>query len=177
MGLADSDASMNIDSIEKKLREAQFFLERMKEQEQRAFGDREPFDFFLSAFLSAVRTIDYRLRNERGSTYPGWRDAWNGSHASDDGVIKFMNDDRRLEVHESGSARSVSEEEIRVAGIYSDKSGTLTISAPPGAESALIHKPAYSFTIDGADRKVTNMCAACVAALDRMLQDFKAAHP
>jgi hypothetical protein len=59
-------ANMNIDSIEKKLREAQFFLERMREQEQRAFGDRDPLDFFLSAFLSAVRTVDYRLRHECG---------------------------------------------------------------------------------------------------------------
>ena len=168
---------MNIDSIEKKLREAQFFLQRMTEQEQRAFGDREPFDFFLSAFLSAVRTVDCRLRHEHGSTYPGWRDAWNAGHASDDGVIKFMNDDRRLEVHESGSARSVSEKEIRVAGTYSDELGTLTISAPPGAELAVIRKPAYNFMVGGADRRVTDMCADCVAALGRMLHDFKAAHP
>jgi hypothetical protein len=53
---------MNIDSIEKKLREAQFFLGQMREQERRAFGDREPFDFFLSAFLSAVRTVDYVIK-------------------------------------------------------------------------------------------------------------------
>src|ERR1700736_902001 len=168
---------MNIDSIEKKMREAQCFVERMREHENRAFGDREPFDFFLSAFLSAARTVDYRLRHEGGSTYVRWRDAWNARHASDDSVIKFTNDDRRTEVHEGGSARSISAEEVSVAGVYSDKSGTLTISAPPGAESAVIRKPAYYFTIDGVDRKVTDMCVDCVAALGRMLQDFKATHP
>jgi hypothetical protein len=126
-----SVANVNIDSIDKKLREALFFLKYMRDQEQLAFGDREPFDFFLSAFLSAVRTVDYRLRHEHSSNYPGWRAAWNAGHTSDDAVIKFMNDDRRLEVHESGSTRSVSVEEMRVAGSYSDKSGTLIINAPP----------------------------------------------
>ena len=48
---------MNLDRIEKKLREADFFLNKMREQERSAFGDREPFDFYLSAFLSAGMTI------------------------------------------------------------------------------------------------------------------------
>jgi hypothetical protein len=39
-------------------------------------------------------TVDYRLRHEQGSTYPGWRDSWNARNASDNAVIKFMNDDR-----------------------------------------------------------------------------------
>jgi hypothetical protein len=40
--------------VDKKLREARFFLDQMREQERRAFGDKEPFDFYLSAFLNAA---------------------------------------------------------------------------------------------------------------------------
>ena len=67
---------MNIDNVEKKLHEAAFFLDKMRDQERKAFGDKEPFDFYLSAFLNAGRVVDYRLRHEQGSIYPSWRTAW-----------------------------------------------------------------------------------------------------
>src|SRR6201987_4938645 len=61
---------MDLERIEKKLREARFFFGKMINQESRAFGDKEPFDFYLSAFLSAGRTVDYRLRHDQATTYP-----------------------------------------------------------------------------------------------------------
>jgi hypothetical protein len=36
--------------VQKKLREARFFLDQMREQERRAFGDKERFDFYLARF-------------------------------------------------------------------------------------------------------------------------------
>ncbi len=82
-------------SIDKKLREARFFLDRMIEQEAKAFGDKEPFDYYLSAFLSACRTVDYRLRHQQSATYPSWRKKWdNALTPNGSGVIKFMIDDR-----------------------------------------------------------------------------------
>ena len=57
---------MNIESVEKKLREANSCLAKMRDQESRAFGDKEPFDFALSAFLNAARTVDYRLCHVAG---------------------------------------------------------------------------------------------------------------
>ena len=65
-----------VENVEKKLREAGFFLDKMSEQEHGAFGRKEQFEFYLSAFLSAGRTVDYRLRHEQGATYGKWRTAW-----------------------------------------------------------------------------------------------------
>ncbi len=169
---------MNIESVEKKLREAQFFLSKMTEQEQRAFGEREPFDFYLSAFLSAARSIDYRLRHEQKAIYPVWRSAWNAKLSLDeDKLIKHMVDDRANEVHESGSGRSAGFEGIAVMGGYSDPSGTLTIFAPPGTPPAVFNKPAYYFTLGGTNHKVTVVCAKYLALLDRMIAAFKADNP
>src|SRR5665213_4094620 len=42
-----------------------FFLNRMVEQERKAIGDKGPFDFCLSAFLSACHTVDYRVDMDR----------------------------------------------------------------------------------------------------------------
>jgi hypothetical protein len=170
---------MNIENVEKKQREARFFLSKMIEQESRAFGEREPFDFYLSAFLSASRSIDYRLRHEQAVIYPAWRNSWNSTlAASDDQLMKYMADDRILEVHESGSGRNATVEYSDIPGsTYSDDSGVLTVFAPPGTPLGTIGKPAYYFTIGGANRRVTEACTDYLALLDRMVTDFKAANP
>jgi hypothetical protein len=149
---------MNTENVEKKLREARFFLNKMIEQEKLAFGDKEPFDFYLSAFLSAARTVDYRLRHEQETTYPAWRKAWDASLGSaGQGLIKFMIDDRNVEVHESGSARNVKAKDIVVGDTYADKSGTLYFSPAAALHlsegskipHAVIRKPTYAFTMRG----------------------------
>jgi hypothetical protein len=72
----------DIANVQVKLREAQSSLEKMRDHEQRAFGDKH-FDDYLSAFLNAARTVDYRLRCEYPTTYPIWRDHWNAKHPDD----------------------------------------------------------------------------------------------
>jgi len=57
-------AKMDLAPVHKKIAEAHFFLGKMTEQEPRIIGDKEPFDYYLSAFLNAARTVDYRLRYE-----------------------------------------------------------------------------------------------------------------
>jgi hypothetical protein len=176
-----------IENVEKKLREARFFLDKMREQEDRAFGDKERFDFYLSAFLSAARSIDYRLTHKHKGTYKHWRGRWNTSNPEGDALIKFFMDDRNLEVHESGSDRDVKQESVPVRGYYSDKSGTLVAfstplplavahDVPPSERDAVMYKPAYFFTIKGRERKATDACAECLAWLERMVAQFKAEH-
>jgi hypothetical protein len=52
----------------KKIEEALFLLDKLIEQEPRIIGDKQPFDYYLSAFLSAARTVDWRLQREQGTT-------------------------------------------------------------------------------------------------------------
>jgi hypothetical protein len=86
---------MDLQMVEKKLREARFFLDKMIDRESTAFGDKEQFDFNLSAFLNAARTVDYRLRHEHKATYEPWREKWDANLTTQDAVlIKFMVDDR-----------------------------------------------------------------------------------
>jgi hypothetical protein len=175
---------MNIENVHKKLGEARLFLGKMRERESLAF-DKGQFDPHLSAFLNATRTVDYRLRHEQKKTYPKWRKAWDAKLTpAEDSLIKFMVDDRNVEVHGSGSGRSTKTEEIKVGNEYSDASGTVTTggsgtliaSGLPGM-GAIIHKPAYYFTISGAERKATEACAEYLALLERMVAQFEADHP
>ncbi len=176
--LAHGGDKMDLERIEKKLREARFFLDKMRDQESGAFGDKEPFDFYLSACLGAARSVDYRLRHEQPTTYPAWRKSWDESLTSpEQRLIEFMVIDRNVEVHESGSTRSIKTEEIKIVGdTYSDKSSTHYVSGPPGMPSASIFKPAYLFAIDGVERKATEACAEYLTLLERMLAKFKADH-
>jgi hypothetical protein len=163
-----------MEKVEKKAREARFFLTKMSEQERLAFGDKEPFDFFLSAFLSATRTIDNRLRHEQCEKYLDWRKVWDEKLTRPEkSIIKFMIDDRNIEVHEGGSRRNPTTGDINVGNFYSDQSGSLFISGPPSMSGATIQRPAYSFTIAELERKVTTVCAEYLALLERMVEEFK----
>jgi hypothetical protein len=176
---------LDIARVHKKIGEAQFFLAKMIERERRVFGGPEQFDYYISAFLNACRTVDYRLCHEQKATYKAWRKAWNARLTPEDSsLIKFMVDDRNVEVHESGSRRNVGQEEIKVGvgGSYSDGSGTLEVFGSPSVllgvdTAAVIHKPTYYFTIAGSDRSATEACATYIALLQRMVAEFEAARP
>jgi len=95
-----------------------------------------------------------------------------------------MREDRRAEVHDSGSSRSVGQEDIKVGAgsSYSDGSGTLEAFGSPSAllgvdTAVVIHKPTYYFTIDGAERRATEACTAYLALLQRMVAQYEADHP
>lgn len=168
---------MDLERIHKKLAEAQFFLGKMTEQEHwnRTFGDRQlAFDFYLSAFLNAGRTVDYRLRYEQQASYKAWRKAWDARLTPEENsLIKFMVDDRIDEVHKSGSSRSEAKESVRFGiGAHHRDRGRITVSGLPGMPPNLIDKPIYNFTIDGAERRATEACAAYLALLRRMVVQF-----
>jgi hypothetical protein len=170
---------MDLARVRKKLAEAEFFLNLMIAQEPQIFANKEPFDYYLSAFLNAARTVDYRLRHEQGVIYKPWRGAWDATLSpSERGLMKFIDDDRRVEVHDSGSSRNVAREGVVFPiGTHQVSSGILTISGPPGMQPAVGYRPTYSFTIDGADRKVTEACAEHLTLLRRMVAQFEADHP
>jgi hypothetical protein len=172
---------MGFETVRTKLQEARSFLNLMRDQEQRAFGDRSQFDNNLSAFLSAGRSVDYRLKHEYKATYPTWRTKWNASHPFEDRPLESMHTRRANEVHASGSGRAVKSKEIKVGsgGSYSDKSGTLEVMGSPtpltGVDTgATISMPHYVFDIDGVAKPVTEACAEYLTVLEQMVAQFEA---
>jgi hypothetical protein len=160
-----------MDRIRKKLREATFFLGKLAERSRLAFGDREEFDFYLSALLSAARSVDYRLRHE-DSAYADFRASWNTSLSPDEqALVKFMVDDRNLEIHESGSSRVQGEERVAIGSSYRDASGTVTVAAPVGVPIELV-KPTFSFLMNGKPVPVVESCASYLEILKRLVADY-----
>ena len=93
------------------------------------------------------------------------------------GLIKFMVDDRNIEVHQSGSSREIKEGGVTLGiGEHRLPGGIHTVSGPPGT-TATIRSNEYNFTINGVERKATEVCADYLALLQRMVTQFEADHP
>ena len=161
-----------MDRIKKKLREATFFLGKLVEGSHLAFGNRDEFDFYLSAFLSAARSIDYRLRHEQKPTYPTFRATWDTTLTTDEqALVKLMIDDRNLEIHGSGSSRVQADERVAIGSSYRDTSGTVTVLAPVGVRIELV-KPTFSFLMNGMPVPVVESCRSYLDILERLVTDY-----
>jgi hypothetical protein len=170
---------IDVSGARKKIAEAQWFLDRLTEQRARFFGDKEPFDYLLSAYLNAARKVEYRLHHEHNSLYKPWRKKWDAGCTADElALMSFMVDDRDVEVHEKGSTRTVGQEGVKFGdGTHHIEGGTVMIAGPPGMEPAVTYRPSYSYTISGSNREVTEACAEHLALLRRMVDRFESDHP
>jgi hypothetical protein len=171
---------VDLSRVTKKLRETEFFLDKMKRHEGGTSADElERFDFYLSAFLSAARTVTYRLQHEQ-QNYKSWRPGWDARQSeADRALIKYLVDDRNVEVHESGSARMSSETERNVApGTYRiANGGVVTVTGPPGmTNAARLSLLTHSFTIEGVEREALEACGKYLGLLALLVQDFKNDH-
>lgn len=160
-------------AVKKKLREAEFFLRKLAERSRLAFGDREEFDFLLSAFLCASRSIDYRLRHEQGEKYRTFHKNWERALNPDERkLIKLLVDDRNLEVHQSGSGRLACVAMERIGNSYQDASGRVEVFAPPRTPAARIGRPTYSFRLGDVEVSAVECCQKYLAVLDRLVNDY-----
>jgi hypothetical protein len=168
-----------IGRVERKLREAQFFLREVRAAADRDGGDPEVFDFYLSAFLSAAKSVEMLLKDGWEKTYGPWREAWDSRLSpADKRLMDFVATDRNHEVHRAGSRREARDTEIKLAAGTSYLDGSTMVTGPPGMpDAATIIKPDYYFTIGGAEARVPEVCAAHLALLHRLVRDFKADHP
>jgi hypothetical protein len=165
-------------SLENKLRECEFFVSKMREHEARAFGHREPFDFYLSAFLSAAQTAGHRLHLENRSIYPLWSAGWYATLGpAECHLIKFFAGDRNVEIHESRSNRAEKTESLTVGNAYADSSDTLLVSTLPDMTDVALQRSGYFFTINGRERRAIDVCGDYLALLRRMVTDFRTNKP
>jgi hypothetical protein len=175
---------MNIEKVENKLQEASFFLMKMQDHERDESQDTASFAYYLSAFLSAAMSVrtgfHVKQDRKRNDAVKAWHAQWEASLPPQGEVIyRFMHKDRVAEVHGSGSSRDVKMEERELFhGTYRLPSGTFEVIGPPGVRPlGFMRIPRYSFTIDGAERKATEVCSEYLTLLARMVEDFRAAHP
>ena len=91
----------------KKLREAKFFLSHMRIESARSTQpDREHFEFYLSAFLSAARSVTGFFEKKTQPKIKAWWSQWkkDKDRSEDDRrLLNQMTKERDNEVHEAGA--------------------------------------------------------------------------
>lgn len=193
---------MNLNRVNKKLNEAKFFLDKLKKQETKGGKYPERFDSYLSAFLTAAKSVDelflYEVNREapgQRSTYSIWHREWKvrcNLADTERRLIEFMERDRNIEVHTSGSRRAFKTTMKRLPmdwGNFSQKPGVKNyvsyhwkgtkirerIIGEP--KSVKILKEKYYFTIDGSEHSVIQASTKYVKLRARMLKQFGADYP
>ena len=98
-----------IQATKMKLQEARFFFGHL-ERESGPLHSSGHFDYFLSAFLSAGRSVTFALQSEDKQSYDHWFPGWkrNDITADDRELLTFMNDQRVESVHGTGAEVEIS---------------------------------------------------------------------
>jgi hypothetical protein len=94
-----------------KLEEAKFFLQLLEENWRHA----PHFDYFLSAFVSAARSVTWVMRSEYGGRFPDW-DSWFESKkptSSTRDLLRRMND-LRVRATKSDPLRTLTTAQVMV---------------------------------------------------------------
>jgi hypothetical protein len=168
-----------IDATQKKLREARFFLRKLQEESRRATrNDPEESAFYLSAFLSAARSVTFALQVEAKDKYDKWFPGWQVAQSQEgQELLGYMNKQRVAEVHQGGSAHLSAEPDwIPVTEFRRDQHGHpaygIHWTTMPGAEPPKIGVPVLLFVKDGDERRVIEACRAYQVILERLVRDF-----
>jgi hypothetical protein len=170
-----------IPKTQKKLREAEFFV-RWLEREARpriVSIDREVFDYYLSAFLSAGRSVTFVLQAEQKHSYDAWFDNWvNNLPREESQLLKYMNDQRRAEVHVLGANTHDQEVWVPINNVHVDPPSHPAygyfVYAPPDAPIPEVAHRVSHFGVDGdgGKGKVVDVCKRYFDVLVRIVTDF-----
>jgi hypothetical protein len=151
---------------DKKIREAQLFYALALDEERKVNDDPESFEFFLSAFLSAARTVlQYALEEARGKPRgQAWYDTTMKSV-----VLRYFKEKRDVNIH----AQPINA--IREFDLAIDDSIWMG-AAPPipghvGWPAKVTDK--YKFADWTGSEGILTLCKACLCELRAFVQDGK----
>ena len=171
-----------IEQTKKKLREAQFFHGHLiRESERFIRPEPEAFDFYLSAFLSAARSITFALQAEEKKKYDGWFSSWRASLTQEEqNLLRFMKDQRNAELKTLGAETVTSVEFVPISELrqeqHSHPAYGLHEFSPPWTERAMVGVAVSRFQIEGSAAKVMEACTQYLRLCERLVQDFISAH-
>jgi light-regulated signal transduction histidine kinase (bacteriophytochrome) len=105
-----------LEKTQKKLSEAQFFYRQLvKEARRPSMNEPGAFGYYFSGFLSAARSVPWRMQNEEAEKYAVWRPKWEHKlTAEEHKLLKLTNELRLDEVKRAGANTVVEWEEIAI---------------------------------------------------------------
>ena len=172
----------DIARTQKKLREAQFFLTKLAAEASTERLDREDFEFYLSAFLAAGRSVTFALQFEQKSLYDGWYPGWLATLSPDDAeLFDFMKAQRNITLKEGEAKTDVAVEYIPVTELRRPPGLHPAYGfhwfGPPGVPPPRVGVKVHRFEVGGKKEEVFAACRRYLNLLEALVASFVAAHP
>jgi hypothetical protein len=180
------DDNVIIEETQKKLREAHFFFRLLRQESQMDVRhDREAFEFYLNAFLSAARSVDNTLRFEEPDRYPEWFKRWFGNLSPDERDLSKLLTKQRNNSQKRGSAEvTVSSESVQITDLPTNRPnhpayGSHLFGVLFGWEMfpATVELPVFLFQTNEGEQDVTSVCERYLSLLGKLVVDFLSEMP
>jgi hypothetical protein len=177
-----------IEATQKKLREAQFFLGKLYEEDRKPVRkEPEAFSFYQSALLSAGRSVTFALQVEAKAQYDAWFPQWLASLPEEDQqLLGYLKDQRNLELHNTGSEVEMALEFKPISAVPMTEAQRahvaygIQVFSIFGTPEPQVGIPRYSFSTASSNQDnqadVVEMCRRYVCLLDQLVRAFIAAH-
>lgn len=171
-----------IEATQKKVRETEFFL-RLLVHEREKFIKNEPeaFVFYLSAFLSAARSVTFALQSEWKEKYDAWFPTWIERRTEDERqLFDFLKTQRNIEQHQGGALIDVALEYFPIIEVRSGTLGDPIYSfqwfGPPGTPLPEAMRSVHKFDFGGTQIEVTALCQRYFDLLKQLVEAFAETH-
>ena len=168
-----------IEAAQKKLREAQFFLSHLETENRRAVrNEPEDFDYFMSAFVSAARSVTFAIQAEEKAKYDQWFPGWCATRPEEDQtLVTLMVSQRNAEQKQGGRDRRIEWEYVPVTGLSSEElGGRMFWSALPVVPAPHIGRPIRYLEHGGQESEALSACKRYHALLAELVENFIKAH-
>jgi hypothetical protein len=164
-----------IDAAQKKLREARFFLIHLELENRRTVrNEPEAFDYFISAFVSAARSVTFALQAEEKAKYDQWFSGRLKSLPEEDQqLFKLMVSQRNAEQKQGGGDRRIEWEYLPVTELSTEAlGGRVYWSGPPGAPPPRVGRPVRYLDHAGQESEALSACKRYYALLSELVDSF-----
>lgn len=172
-----------IEATRKKLRETRFFLARLFNESKRVVrNEPDAFQFYLSAFLSAARSVTFALQWEEKGKYDAWFSTWLDNRTDDDHkVLSFLKTQRNIEQKQGGAEVAIAWEcvpatEVQIDDRWHPAYYGFHSFGPPGIPPATVGRAVHYFELGSSEAEVTAICKRYTDLLDELVRDFIHVH-
>lgn len=171
----------DISKTQKKLRETQFFLAKLRAEASTERLEREDFEFYLSAFLAAGRSVTFALQFEQKALYDGWYSGWRATLTPNDSkLFDFMKAQRNSALKQGEPKTNVAIEYIPITELIRP-AGThpaygLHWFGPPEIPLPTVGIKVHRFEVSGQKTEVIAICQRYLKILKALVDSFAATH-
>jgi hypothetical protein len=174
-----------IEATQDKLAEARFFLRHLQDEAGKVVRqDPAAFGHYLSAFVSAARSVPWVLQNEEKAKYDAWLPKWDDHLTNQEReLLKFTNERRVDETKRKGADTSINWKYVSIYELPTEQyrmfEGSAQVS-PLTLKDARLSPPAVGFPVHsfehGDQPNVLETCKSYLAYLEKFVEAFVKAH-